>query len=87
MILLLFQVSYKLNVSNKLTVATDEGAKSLLCKTSQSTNPCHILQVYSKSKEWDLLARWSISFCNETQVYDEMDSRLLDLVSCAWPVT
>ncbi|KAK2563506.1 Coiled-coil domain-containing protein 134 [Acropora cervicornis] len=44
-------------------------------------------KVYSKSKEWDLLARWSISFCNETQVYDEMDSRLLDLVSCAWPVT
>lgn len=38
-------------------------------------------KVYSKSKEWDLLARWSISFCNETQVYDEMDSRLLDLMA------
>lgn len=38
-------------------------------------------QVYSKSKEWELLARWSVSFCNETQVYDETDSKLLDLVS------
>lgn len=38
-------------------------------------------KVYSKSNEWDLLARWSISFCNETQVYDEADSKLLNLMA------
>ena len=40
-----------------------------------------VFQVYSKSNEWKLLARWSISFCNETKVYDETDSKLLNLVS------
>lgn len=40
-----------------------------------------VFQVYSTSKEWTLLARWSVSFCNETQVYDETDSKLLNLVS------
>lgn len=40
-----------------------------------------VFQVYSKSKEWDLLARWSVSFCSETQVYDETDTKLLHLVS------
>ncbi|KAL9973797.1 hypothetical protein ACROYT_G020300 [Oculina patagonica] len=38
-------------------------------------------RVYSKSKEWELLARWSVSFCNETQVYDETDSKLLNLMA------
>jgi len=38
-------------------------------------------KVYSKSKEWELLARWSVSFCNETQVYDETDSKLLNLMA------
>lgn len=38
-------------------------------------------EVYSKSKEWELLARWSVSFCNETQVYDETDSKLLNLMA------
>lgn len=42
----------------------------------------HQFQVYRKSKEWELLARWSVSFCNETKVYDETDSKLLHLVSC-----
>ena len=41
----------------------------------------HQFQVYRKSKEWELLARWSVSFCNETKVYDETDSKLLHLVS------
>ena len=40
-----------------------------------------VFQVYSKSNEWKLLARWSVSFCNETKVYDETDSKLLNLVS------
>ena len=40
-----------------------------------------VFQVYSKSNEWKLLVRWSISFCNETKVYDETDSKLLNLVS------
>lgn len=38
-------------------------------------------KVYSKSKEWELLARWSVSFCNETQIYDETDSKLLYLMA------
>ncbi|KAJ7389739.1 hypothetical protein OS493_029639 [Desmophyllum pertusum] len=38
-------------------------------------------KVYSKSKEWDLLARWSVSFCSETQVYDETDTKLLHLMA------
>ena len=40
-----------------------------------------VFQVYSKSNEWKLLARWSVSFCNETKVYDATDSKLLNLVS------
>lgn len=40
-----------------------------------------VFQVYSKSNEWKLLARWSVSFCNETKVYDGTDSKLLNLVS------
>lgn len=38
-------------------------------------------EVYRKSKEWELLARWSVSFCNETKVYDETDSKLLHLMA------
>ena len=40
-----------------------------------------LFQVYSKSNEWKLLAKWSVSFSNETKVYDETDSKLLNLVS------
>lgn len=50
----------------------------------------YFLKVYTKSKEWELLARWSLSFCNETQIYDETDSKLLHLVSYIlkmWHVT
>jgi len=46
-----------------------------------------VFQVYSKSNEWKLLARWSVSFCNETKVYDETDSKLLNLVSAAYLLT
>lgn len=38
-------------------------------------------KVYTKSKDWELLARWSLSFCNETQIYDETDSKLLYLMA------
>jgi len=38
-------------------------------------------KVYSKSNEWKLLARWSVSFCNETKVYDGTDSKLLNLMA------
>ncbi|XP_073253136.1 coiled-coil domain-containing protein 134-like isoform X2 [Porites lutea] len=38
-------------------------------------------EVYRKSKEWELLARWSVSFCNETKVYDDTDSKLLLLMA------
>lgn len=38
-------------------------------------------KVYTKSREWELLARWSLSFCNETQIYDETDSKLLHLMA------
>lgn len=50
----------------------------------------YFLKVYTKSREWELLARWSLSFCNETQIYDETDSKLLHLVSYIlkmWHVT
>lgn len=40
-----------------------------------------LFQVYSKSNEWKLLAKWSVSFSNETKVYDKTDSKLLNLVS------
>ena len=34
-----------------------------------------------RNKQWDLMARWGISFCNDTRVYEESEVKLLNLVS------
>lgn len=38
-------------------------------------------KIFSKDKEWKLLALWSLSFTNSTTIYDEMDSKLLNLMA------
>lgn len=34
-----------------------------------------------RNKQWDLMARWGISFCNDTKVYEEAELKLLNLMA------
>ena len=38
-------------------------------------------KIFSKNKEWELLTLWSLSFTNSTTIYDEVDSKLLNLMA------
>ncbi|XP_032239016.1 coiled-coil domain-containing protein 134-like [Nematostella vectensis] len=38
-------------------------------------------KIFRHSTEWELLAKWSVSFANETGIFDEMDTTVLNLMA------
>ena len=42
--------------------------------------PDIIHDILKRKKDWTLLAQWGVGFCEMANIYEEHDTRLLDLV-------
>ncbi len=38
-------------------------------------------RILARHKEWDLLIKWSVGFCNESSIFEKRDVQVLNFVS------